>query len=286
MATTFQLGYYPWITQHVDPPKIRNAVGLFASAVEQELQSEIPSAKVAVSDPIDVPRQIERIIGADNSIELMNPLGFVFGRQKSATLGAVAVAQRIIDGRVGVTYFSQLYTNVATGITDIQGATQKSVGYGVPFSTSNFLVPAYVLQRAGIHPFLDFTRIEFLGGHDKVAVAVYEQRVEIGAGHDGVIIDLSNQTGYSDAKLKLKTLIRSEPIPSDPVVVHVGDENVRRTVAAALVRASKSTNGRSALSIFWGNAQGLEATTSDAYDPIQSAIQALRLRAEDLFPKP
>ena len=108
----FQLGYYPWITQNKLPEQIRSSVELFASTFEKELQKKLDRAKVDVTDPVDVPQQIDRIVANERTIELMNPLGFVFGRLKSPKIEAVAVAQRIVDGRVGVTYFAQLYTHV------------------------------------------------------------------------------------------------------------------------------------------------------------------------------
>lgn len=281
----FHLGYYPWITQHIDPPIIRSAVERFAAAFQGELQCKLPGAKVTVTDPVDVPQQIDRIIANERVIELMNPLGFVFGRLKSRKLEAVAVAQRIIDGTVGVTYFAQLYAHIDSGITSIDQASQKSVGYGVTFSTSNFLIPALELQKKKLHPFCHFKGIQFLGGHDKVAKAVYKKEVAVGAGHDGVIIDLSNQAGFEDAQSKLKTVVRSPPIPSDPIAVNISNETERNEVKAALVRAGGTPEGKQALSDFWGKAQGLEATTSQKYDVIETAIKELHFQAADLLPK-
>jgi len=281
----FQLGYYPWITQNKLPEKIRSSVELFASAFEKELQKKLDGAKVVVTDPVDVPQQIDRIVANERTIELMNPLGFVFGRLKSPKIEAVAVAQRIVDGTVGVTYFAQLYTHVDSGISTIDQAVQKSVGYGVPFSTSNFLIPALDLRNKQIHPFCDFKTVQFLGGHDIVAKAVYNQQVALGAGHDGVIIDLSKQPGFENAQSKLKTLLRSAPIPSDPVAVNIPDEKERAAVTAALISAGSTADGKQALADFWGNVQGLAAASSNNYDVVQTAIQDLHFKAEDLLPK-
>ena len=288
MPVSFQLGYYPWITQHLEPAKIRSAVELFASAFEKGLQKDLPGATVQVTDPLDVPEQVERIIAHERTIEFMNPLGFVLGQLKSPKLEAVAVAQRIIDGKLGINYFAQLYTHVDSGLANIDQAVQKvqkSVGYGVPFSTSNFLIPALELQKRRIHPFLNFKAAEFLGGHPEVAKAVYEQKIVLGAGHDGVIIDLSHQEGFEDAKSKLKTLVRSPPIPSDPIIVNIPDEAERNAVVAALVRAAGTADGKQALAEFWGNAQGLEPTSSRPYEVIRTAIDQLRVRPEELLPK-
>ena len=282
----FQLGYYPWITQNKLPEKIRSAVELFASTFEKELQQKLAQAKVVVTNPVDVPQQIDRILANERTIELMNPLGFVFGQLKSQKIEAVAVAQREIRGQVGVTYFAQLYTHVDTGITTVEQAIQKSIGYGVPFSTSNFLIPALELKKKQIHPFFDFTTVKFLGGHDLVAKAVYNKDVVLGAGHDGVIIDLSNQPNFADAQSKLRTVLPSSPIPSDPVVVNIPADAERNEVAAALIRAGKTDDGKQALADFWGNVKGLAPASSSDYDVIKSAIQELRFQPEDLLPKP
>jgi ABC-type phosphate/phosphonate transport system substrate-binding protein len=122
-----------------------------------------------------------------------------------------ALALRIINGKVGSTYISQIYTNVKSGIGDITAARGKSIAYGVPISTSNFLIPALILKRASLHPFLSFARIGFSGGHDKSAEAVYAGQYDMGAGHDGVIVDLSKQPGYEDAESILKPLVISDP---------------------------------------------------------------------------
>ena len=284
-ALIFQLGYYPWITQNKAPEKIKSSVNLFASTFEKELQQKLARAKVVVTDPVDVPQQIDRIIANERTIELMNPLGFVFGRVKSPKIEAVAVAQRIIDGSIGVTYFAQLYTHVDSGISTIDQAVQKSVGYGVPFSTSNFLIPALELRKKQIHPFCDFKTVQFLGGHDLVAKAVYNKQVALGAGHDGVIIDLSTQPGFADAQSKLKTLLRSSPIPSDPVVVNIPAEAERVEVTAALIRAGATDEGKQAIADFWGDVRGLAATSSQNYDVVQRAVQDLHFQPEDLLPK-
>ena len=156
----------------------------------------------------------------------------------------------------------------------------------MPFSTSNFLIPALELKKKQIHPFLDFTTVKFLGGHELVAKAVYNKDIVLGAGHDGVIIDLSNQPGFTDAQSKLRTVLPSSPIPSDPVVVNISDGDERAEVTAALLDAAITDDGKRALADFWGNVKGLAPTSSRKYDDIKSAIQELRFQPEDLLPKP
>jgi hypothetical protein len=267
MARTFELSYYPWITQHVPAEEVRRAVERFASAVQGELRKDLSDAEVRVPDPVEVPRQIELVSGRDRQIALMNPLGYVFAHARSPDVESIAVARRVIDGKEGVTYYAQLYTNVKTGITTIPAMRRRSVGYGVPYSTSNFVVPALMLKDGGVHPLLGFLRVEFLGGHDRVAKAVYEGKVEVGAGHDGVIHDLAHQPGYKDAERRLHMIARSAPIPSDPVAVHIKDGGERAGVQKALLVAAKGKDGKERPSLGSGETRGASTPQTTAPTP-------------------
>lgn len=311
MAQDLKLSYYPWLTQNVDPAEIRRQIEVLASIVGSELSKLLGSpATVTVQRAVEVPEQIDKIVSGEHHIALMNPLGYVFARARNPAVTPVAVAERIIDGTVGVTYFSQIYTNKKSAIkklyTSQNTTTEKvaeadpkskeafrkqifgqpltrSIGFGLPYSTSNFLVPAHDLKRIGVHPFSRLGRTEFLKGHEIIAKAVYDGKVDLGAGHDGVIIDLSNQPGYGDALERLVTLIRSDPIPSDPVAVNLPDDALRSAVQKALVIAGDTEDGKKALIIFWGNTQGLAATDEKPYEELNRIRLELGFEREDLL---
>lgn len=315
MPQDLKLSYYPWITQNVDAAEIRRQIESFASIVGDELTKILGNAaSVAVQPSIEVPAQIAKIVSGEHQIALMNPLGYVFARLRSQSVVPVAVAQRKIDGKVGVTYFAQLYTHKRSGIKKLYtsqniptekpseadpksiaelkekigkpsptGKAARSIGFGVPYSTSNFLLPAYELKRIGLNPFSRFIRSEFLLGHDIAAKAVYDGRIDIGAGHDGVIADLSNQPGYGDADERLVTLIRSDPIPSDPVVVNLADQALMSAVQQALINAGKTEGGKAALLVFWGKTQGLDLTDEKFYDGLNKVLNELGFVEGDLL---
>jgi phosphonate transport system substrate-binding protein len=286
----YRMSYYPWIVQHVELGEIDRQIKIFGSLIKQELERlGAPDPRVEVLPSLEVPEQIKQIATGGAEIALMNPLGFVFARQGTggarSPLEAVAVALRIIDGKVGKVYFSQLYTAKKTAIRTREQVANRSIGYGLPYSTSNFLVAAARLLEVGVHPLTGVTRVEFLKGHDVVAKAVYEGRVDVGAGHDGVIVDLANQPGYGDAADVLVQIARSPPIPSDPIVTNIPNDAERQRVQRAIVAAGNSDAGKSALKIFWGNAQGLEVTDTASYANLSEALKDLRLGAADLLPK-
>lgn len=314
MAQDLKLSYYPWLTQNVDPAEIRRQIEILASIVGSELSKILgDTATVTVQRAIEVPEQIDRIVSGEHHIALMNPLGYVFARSRNQAVTPVAVAKRIIDGKVGVTYFAQVYTSRKAAIKKLYTRENKptenpaeadprsleefrkqvfntdktrftrSIGFGLPYSTSNFLLPAYDLRRAGVHPFTRFLRTEFLKGHELIARAVYDGKVDLGAGHDGVIIDLSNQPGYGDAGDRLVTLLRSDPIPSDPVAVNIPDDQLRGAVQQALVAAGDTEDGKRALIIFWGNTQGLAPTDEKPYELLNKVLDDLRFAEKDLL---
>jgi phosphate/phosphite/phosphonate ABC transporter binding protein len=279
-----KLTYYPWITQHISEQEIRDAVNTFATEVEKTLKAQADQqVDIEVLKPVSVQKQVEMIERQQCDIALMNPLGYVFARKRNSSVEAIAVALRIIDGEIGHTYFAQIYTNKKTAIRNLEDLRGKSFGFGYPYSTSAFLVPAYWMHQKGLHPFAIFSRIEFLGNHDLVAKAVYEERVDAGAGHDGAILDLGRQYGYGDAEDRLVQLARSDPIHSDPVVVHITDNNLKSLLTKALISASKTNVGKRALAIFWGNAQGLDSTQPTDYTDLETSLADLRLTEKDLL---
>jgi ABC-type phosphate/phosphonate transport system substrate-binding protein len=139
------------------------------------------------------------------------------------------------------------------------------------------------LRKQGLHPLVAFSGVSFLGGHDTVAKAVYEGKVDLGAGHDGAIADLANQYGYGDARECLVQVHRSQPIPSDPIALRSSDAKLTAIVAEALVQAAADPEGKDALARFWGGVVGLEKTTSDEYRILESAVAELSLTADDLL---
>jgi phosphonate transport system substrate-binding protein len=283
MAIILRLSYYPWITQNVTPQFLDQQICRFAQLLEQQLVKASSGSSVAVLPPLDVPAQIEQLLSGNCDLALMNPLGYVFARSRDVSVQSIAVAQRIIDGKVGTVYYAQVYTHRKTAIRDIAQAKGRSIGFGAKVSTSNFLVPANELRARGLHPLSAFASVSFIGGHEKVARAVYEGKVDLGAGHDGAIVDLSNQYGYGDAKECLVQLLRSAPIPSDPVALRSSDPSVKKFVTDALVAASVTPDGKDALAKFWGGVVGLETTTPDAYDVLMAALKGLNLAAGDIL---
>jgi ABC-type phosphate/phosphonate transport system substrate-binding protein len=293
MGLVFRLTYYPWITQTISGPQLAAAINTFKDILLPALDSAFGTqVRLDVLPEMDVSDQIADVSsppasGIDGTIALMNPVGYALAHQATPAVRSIVVIRRKLGTVVGPTYKAQIYCNALTGITSIAQLRLKTFAFGSPQSTSNFLVPAHLLWRKGLHPMNAFSALVFSGGHDKVAKAVYEGRVDAGAGHDGVIVDLAGKPGYSNAAERLKWLEWSEEIPSDPIAAHVPDAPVLKQLQAALLSIAKPNDnaspGNQAIYGFWGTTEGLEGIGADGYQSLLSYLPPLGLRPDDLL---
>jgi ABC-type phosphate/phosphonate transport system substrate-binding protein len=291
------LSYYPWITQSISGAVLHRAIAEFVALLEAELRRGMGEAtRLEHLDEMDIPDQLDHIGERPTGdltckIALMNPIGYALIHKRVPAVEAVSVIRRKIgNDPAGPTYKAQLYTHRRTFVRNnltVAMVRGRSMAFGSPQSTSNFLVPAVMLFDAGIHPLNGMSRVEFTGGHDKAAAAVYEGRLEIGAGHDGVIIDLAGKPGYADAEQVLTRIAWSPDIPSDPVAIHAADPAVKEQVRDALRRVATpgqpGSDGNKVVKKFWGTEEGFEAIGADAYDSLFEHMNKLQLRDSDML---
>lgn len=288
MTTNLRLTYYPDITQKQTPQAIHAAVEVFAGALAAEL-SRLSGQALTITVPpaMSVKQQYDDILAGASSIALMKPVAYVFAHNLSPHIVPASVAHRPIDGKVGTFYYGQVYARRSLGFTSLQdvlryGAGKLRIAYGDRFSTSNFLIPAAVLQSAGIHPFLHFAQSTFAGGHDLAAEAVFRGQADLGAGHDGVIKILA--LTEPNAEQELVQLAR-ENIHSDPVVVNLKTLPTWLTLPmfqAACASVAKTSAVQAALDLFWGWVKDLSDTQHSSYASIEQALQQLHLTAADM----
>jgi phosphonate transport system substrate-binding protein len=299
MPTQLSLSYYPWITQSISGEPLRLAIDTFRGLLEAELRQGMGnSVEIKLLNEMQVPDQLNDLRqrpagGVVCKIGLLNPIGYALAHAATPDVKAIAVIRRKIPGvqdAAGPTYRAQLYVRANSPIKTFKDMRGRSMGFGSTQSTSNFLMPAMMLWKQGVHPLNGFSRVEFTGGHDKSAIAVYQGKVDVGAGHDGVIIDLASRPGFSDAA---KVLVNrdwwTDPIPSDPIAVHTADQAVADQVAQAFLRVAKpgdhQSAGNQAVKAFWGTMEGFQAISADAYNGLVRSMDPLGLRPDDILRK-
>lgn len=284
-----RLSYYPDITQKQTGEDVRRAVEVYAAALGADLSATFGKAITLDVLPVrEVPKQFEEIVAGECEIALMKPVAYVFAHRRNASILPACVAYRPIDGQVGTSYYGQVYARRSLGLSTLadlakQPAERLRIAYGSRYSTSNFLVPAQLLRASGVHPFLFFRQVTFLGGHDLAAESVYRGDCDIGCGHDGVIKILAQ--AHPDAEDALVQLGRRD-IHSDPVVVHSGILPEALTVAViqeASARVAKRSDVKAALDLFWGWVKDLGPTKHVNYASIEEALADLCLSEQDML---
>ncbi len=309
MTTHLTLSYYPWITQSISGAELEKTIAEFVCKLRKQLSGQIGNdLKITLLKEMQVPDQLKELEakptdGVTGKIGLLNPFGFALLRHRAkAAFGndeekwpvtTIGVILRQVPGEeIGPIYKAQFYTHrqTALSIKEIAQVRGRTMAFGTPQSTSNFLVPAHMLlKKAGIHPLTGFTRLEFTGGHDKAAAAVYERRLDVGVGHDGVIEDLAKKPGYGDAKDVLVRLAWTPPIPSDPIAANIPDANLRSQVAKALIAIAPPGKpadlGNPIIKRFWGTDAGVQPIQPSAYDELLGMCSDLKLDPEDMLKK-
>lgn len=278
------LSYYPDINQYKSLDEIRIAVIDFSEALAADYSSKIgQEVTIEVLPIMTVKDQTKAMANGTCAIGLMKPVSYVLSHQANKNIVPASVAWRLINGKEQDTYFAQLYCKRESDIRSLEDVKKyHRIGYGDSFSTSNFLIPAAELLKEGIHPFTNFRKVEFFGGHDLVAKAVYLGETDVGAGHDGVIYLLSQVPGFEDAQEKLQR-IKKIDIHSDPVAVNKQLLPDFEMFVQSLTDISSNGEVKGFLEDFWGNVTKLGPTQHENYASIEDAIINLNLTEQNIL---
>jgi len=120
------------------------------------------------------------------------------------------------SGGTPLTYTAGIVTWPGSGITTLAQISGHSFGYSDPASNSGHLFPAYALKKAGIDPDKGVKPL-YSGSHTASYEALRNHKVDA-AELNSQQIESSKLSGiYKESDFV--ELWRSEPIPSDPIVV-------------------------------------------------------------------
>ncbi len=172
------------------------------------------------------------------------------GRLDAAMLGQIASHQAELGGGVeplvapasaggeAPTYESVIITRLDTGIHDLTGLRNATVGLVDQQSTSGYLVPRAMLREAGLDPDAD-VEVRLFGHHRAVIEAVIAGEVVAGGVHAGRFKPPSLDRGPDYARLRI--LATSQPIPLGPLVVRADlDPGTRAALTTAMLRVHEA----------------------------------------------
>ena len=144
--------------------------------------------------------------------------------------GLKAVLQPV---RFGVDYYQGLIiAHKDSNIKRLSDFKGKSFAFSEKASASAYFYPHILFFENNIIPEKDFSKVEYIYGHDKIAYSVLYKRVDGGAVYD----DARNLIKNKKQRSNLIIVAKTKKIPNEPIVVHknLPDKWVKRIKEAFL----------------------------------------------------
>jgi phosphonate transport system substrate-binding protein len=249
--------------------------------------------QVEATVPTSYAATIEALCAGRVDIAWFAPTSYVLGNARCGAEVALIAVRRNLPY-----YGSQILARTdlqAKSLADLKG---KRFAFVDPASTSGYIWPAVYIRKKGFDPNSFFSQAIFVGGHDKVVIAIYQGSVDAGAtfGDPGGDARSIVARQFADVNDKVSILERVGPptigyIPSDTVSFRKElPAEVKQKVARALLRIAQTAPGKEAIMALYGheayadyddlikkyNVDPQMVPTLDAFfNPIRDAIRLL-----------
>lgn len=235
---------------------------------------------------------IEAMTSKKVDVAWLAPTAYVLAHdQNGAEVAYKALRKNAATGNLDESYLGTIIVpsnSTAKTIADLKG---KRVAFVDPTSTSGYIYPAAMFLKAGVDPKKDVNAV-FAGSHDAAALAVYQGNADAAATFDGAADQLLKDK-FPDINDKLKTIVKTDPIPNDVIAFRKDlNEKVKEKIKAALKKMAvdaaatmKDPSGKDVklLSIYRWDGM-IEAKDSD-FNPIRDVAKGLGIPIKDLAPK-
>lgn len=172
-------------------------------------------------------------------------------------------------------YKAEFIAGVDSGINSLEDVKGNKFCFVDANSTSGYIVPNILFKAVGLDPEKDFT-YQFAGGHDKVAIAVYNGDCDAGVVWTDILIDETAdlKSTYPDIAEKVKIFAVSERIPNDGVQFIASlDPAYKTAIIQGLLAMTKDPGGASILKSLYG-INGYLEVDADYYQPFLDILKA------------
>jgi phosphate/phosphite/phosphonate ABC transporter binding protein len=177
---------------------------------------------------------IERLARGEFDLVELSPLAYA---NASERMKLDCLVQSIADGSATASgYLFVRDDSSRKTLEDLRGGT---LGFVDPMSTSGYLYARKLLKDRGFDLQKDFARVEFLGNHEAVLLAVLEGRVDAGATYQGAFNALKRSKGIDP--LTFRVVAKTLRTPRDIFCVR---PEVPDAVAEAIREAMLALTGR------------------------------------------
>lgn len=164
--------------------------------------------KVELVVTTDYSSMIEAASNGRIELAYFGPLSYVLAKTKSDIEPFAALKK---GG--STTYTSVIITNAQSNVNSIENAAGKTVAYGDQASTSSHLIPKTMFSAKGLQPKKDYQEV-FVGSHDAVALAVQNNKAQVGGLSKPIFESLIEKKIIDPSKVKI--VAESQPFPQYP----------------------------------------------------------------------
>lgn len=188
------------------------------------------------------------------------------------------------DGSTG--YYSVGLALAESGITSIEQARGKKLGYADPDSTSGYLVPKVTLPEAldGVDPEEFFSETSFNGGHENNVLALLDGKIDVAVTWASGVGEFSE--GYTSGNIRsmvdkgmldmedVVQVWQSPLIPNGPLVMRTDLPQEMKDKIIAFYTALPTEDYECFRAVENGDFTGYTPVTVDFYKPIIDARKA------------
>jgi len=157
---------------------------------------------------------------------------------------------KALKGELEPFYRGQFIANKASGIQSFADLKGKTFCFVDPNSTSGYIIPRIVLKANGIDPDTDFAATQNAGGHDKVAIAVYNGDCDAGSTFVNVITDAAANLAatYPDIADKVYPFAVTDRIPNDGMqFIKSLDPKLQAVIVEGMLAMAQDPGGKAVL---------------------------------------
>ncbi len=211
---------------------------------------------------------IERLARGEYDLVELSPFAYATAAKR---MQLNCLVQSIADGSATASgYVFVRDDSPRRTLDDLKGAT---LGFVDPMSTSGFLYAKKLLKDRGLDVDTDFARVEFLGNHEAVLLAVLEGRLDAGATYQGAFTALLRAKGVDP--LTFRVIGKTTRTPRDIFCVRPDvPEGVAHAIRdAMLTLTGRDRTGRAVLGPL--NINGFKLADDRAYAEVRSVAAEL-----------
>lgn len=212
---------------------------------------------------------IDRMQRGEFDLVELSPLAYA---EASSRMKLRCLVQTISDGSASASgYIFVREDSPRRTLEDLKGAT---FGFVDPMSTSGSLFAKKLLKDRGFDLQKDLARVEYLGNHEAVLMAVMEGRVDAGATYQGSFNTLRRSKGIDP--LTFRVIAKTPRTPRDIICVRpdLPTEISEAITGALLTLTARDRVGREILGPL--NLNGFQPADDRAYDQVRAVAAELK----------